>query len=85
MSKLLEGYYKTVNNFYELLKVIFKVKVDNPIILSLKVEKGKITVRDGMGHDYTMTVEYGDFGKSFKKENTKKDEWILFLFLLKFF
>ena len=67
MSKLLEGYYKTVNNFYELLKVIFKVKVDNPIILLLKVEKRKITVRDGMGSEYTMTVEYGDFGKISKR------------------
>ena len=47
MSKLLEGYYKAVNNFYELLRV----------------ENGEITVRDGMGNEYTMTVEYGDFGE----------------------
>ena len=49
--------------------------VDNLIILSIKVENGKITVRDGMGHEYTMTVEYGDFGKS-----SKNDEWVLLFY-----
>ena len=54
------------------------MKVDNLIFLSMKVENGKITVRDGIGHDYTMTVEYGDFGKSFKKEKTKNMNEIYF-------
>ena len=44
------------------------MKVENLIILSIKVENRKITVRDGMGHEYTMTVEYGDFGKSSQRE-----------------
>ncbi len=42
-----------------------RVKVDNLITFSIKVENGKITIRDGMGNEYTMTVEYGDFGKSY--------------------
>ena len=65
MSKLREGYYKTVNNFYELLKVVsnLKVELDNLITFSMKVENGKITITDGMGNEFTMTVEYGVFGK----------------------
>ena len=55
------------------------MKVENLIILSMKVENGKITVKDGMGHEYTMTVEYGDFGKS-----SKNDEWVLLFYFIKF-
>ena len=40
-----------------------KVKLDNLITFSIKVENGKITVTDGMGNEFKMTVEYGDFGK----------------------
>ena len=29
----------------------------------MKVENGKITVTDGMGNEFKMTVDYGDFGK----------------------
>ena len=42
-------------------------KLDINKILDRLVEKGKITVRDGMGSEYTMTVEYGDFGKISKR------------------
>ena len=40
-----------------------KVKLDNLITCSIKVENGKITITDGMGNEFTMTVEYGVFGK----------------------
>ena len=75
MAKLREGFYKAVNNFYGLLKVISNVTVrdDNLIIFSIKVENGKITIRDGMGNEYEMTIEYGEFGKCFSHREKKNE------------
>ena len=46
-------------------RLVFKyeVKIDNSIFHSIKVENGKITIRDGMGNEFSLTVEYGDFGE----------------------
>ena len=67
MSKLREGFYKTVNNFYDFLKVGFQRWSQNwqfnISFNTIKVENGKITIRDGMGNEYSLTVEYGDFGE----------------------
>ena len=45
-----------------------KLTIQSYLILPLKVENGKITVRDGMGNEHTMSAEYGDFGKSSQRE-----------------
>merc|ERR1711872_1071404 len=49
MSKLLDGVYKTKDNFYKILK---------------KNEDGNYVSIDGPGIEYPVKIEYGDFGEA---------------------
>ena len=61
MAKFLEGHYKGVGTFFQTLKVEFSLEKSchEPFF---KVENGTVSLKDGMGINYPLEVEYGDFG-----------------------
>ena len=72
MAKLLDGYYRGLNSFYEIVKVCPNEVNDCQLLFSFnfklaycmyKVEKGDVYGIFSFGRKCPLIVEYGNFGK----------------------
>ena len=62
MSELLEGYYKASDTFYKILQVCF-IDINFYYFCSIQNENGAFRASDASGTEFSVQVEYGDFGK----------------------
>ena len=75
MSKLLEGYYKATDTFYQILRVGHCSEYSVKSFWYRQNENGKFTALDAIDSEYPMRVEYGDFGEA--AEDVQKESGII--------
>ena len=65
MCKLLQGYYRAVDTFYQILRVGSSDAGGGKLFFFFKQnENGKFTAMDAIDSEYAMKIEYGDFGEA---------------------